>query len=571
MSAPNAFDTDTELLALCAILREPECIEKVAEVVGPEDWSQPNAIIYATALGLFQAGQAVDQGTVITTLKEAGKLDQVGGPVYVCSLTNLGGMGKHARAYGDKIRKKADARSARNAIKTALKEVADNGNNSDESIQNLICKLQKIQISSEPAAHKFECLSEDRYALNLPQFGIVLEADRLRREHAELIGELCVRCKLPGARTYDGTLSIADFNLSSARARSERARLLADRAQAKELDWVGYLEELCQRVLAAERTGQPAVDLRTLDRPGPDDAVNIEGLVLPRRHPATLFGDGGAAKSYLALYLAGRLVEQGYSVALFDWELCGEDHRDRLERIFGKAMPKISYVSCDRPLVYEVDRLRRIVRDEAIGYAIFDSVAFACDGPPEAAEVASRYFRAVRQIGVGSLNIAHVSKADDSDAKPFGSAFWHNGSRSTWYAKLADVSVDGRTLSLGLFNKKANLGQLLQPTGFRIEFTADRTYFTKSDPADSPPLAEKMTVRQRMIHLLRGGSLPIERIAEELEADLETVQRTLRRHRTTFRLLKGGQIGLLQRDTESGQCVRRTLYDRVSADGGSKE
>ena len=80
------------------------------------------------------------------------------------------------------------------------------------------------------------------------------------------------------------------------------------------------------------------------------------------------------------------------------------------------------YARCERPLVYEADRLARIVREHDISYAIFDSVAFACDGPPEAAEVAGRYFRAVRQLGIGSLQIAHISKAENGDKKPFGSA-----------------------------------------------------------------------------------------------------------------------------------------------------
>src|SRR6185369_10696077 len=112
-------------------------------------------------------------------------------------------------------------------------------------------------------------------------------------------------------------------------------------------------------------------------------------------------------------------------------------------------------------LVYEVDRLTRIVRDRHIDYAVFDSVAFASDGPPEAAEVAGRYFRAVRQIGCGSLHIAHISKAENGDQKPFGSAFWHNGARSTWFAKRANEETSGtEPLNLGLFHRKSNLGRL---------------------------------------------------------------------------------------------------------------
>ena len=89
-------------------------------------------------------------------------------------------------------------------------------------------------------------------------------------------------------------------------------------------------------------------------------------------------------------------------------------------------MPSIRYVRCERPLVHEVDRLRRIILDEEITFGVFDSVGFACDGPPEAAESALKYFQAVRQLRIGGLHLAHVSKADTGDQRPFGSAFWHN-------------------------------------------------------------------------------------------------------------------------------------------------
>jgi len=205
------------------------------------------------------------------------------------------------------------------------------------------------------------------------------------------------------------------------------------------------------------------------------------------------------------------------------------------------------YARCDRPLVYEVDRLRRIVRENSIDYAVFDSIAFACDGPPESAEIAGKYFRAVRQIGVGSLHIAHVSKAEGADKKPFGSSFWHNGARSTWYAKLADASADSDVLSLGLFNRKSNLSRLSPPLGFTITFTEDRTTFTRTEVADSPDLAGQLSVRQRMAYLLRKGAMAPEVVADEIEADLETVKRTARRYKKLFTVIEGGRLALLAR------------------------
>jgi hypothetical protein len=393
----------------------------------------------------------------------------------------------------------------------------------------------------------FTALGDDRYLFAIPDLGIELEVDRLRRERSELIGELAARCGLAGAQTVTetGTLSIADFNFSSARARVDRAKLLASRAREKGIDWENIIEDFAQRVFVAERQGSPAIDLRTISISAQDSAVHtIHGIILPKHHPAIIFGDGGCGKSLLSLYIAGILAEQHVRVMLCDWELAGEDHRERLELLFPDGMPRVLYARCERPLVHEADRLRRIVKDEGIEYTIFDSVAFAADGPPEAAEIAGRYFRAVRRIGGGSLHVAHVSKAENSDKRPFGSAFWHNGARSTWFAQQADSSSGSNVLSLGLFNRKANLGRLAQPVGVAATFSEDAIRIRRTEIAENADLAEKLPVRERMIHLLRTGAKTPAQIAEEIDTSTETVSRTARRHRDKFTVLDGGRIGL---------------------------
>jgi hypothetical protein len=276
--------------------------------------------------------------------------------------------------------------------------------------------------------------------------------------------------------------------------------------------------------------------------------LDVDGLQLPRRHPSIIFGDGGAIKSYLALHYISRLAFDGLRVGLFDWELVAGDHRDRLERIHGEQMPHIEYARCERPMVSEVDRLRRIVRDKKLEFAVFDSVAFACDGPPEGAEIAGKYFRAVRQLGeLGTLHIAHVSKAEGADQKPFGSAFWHNGARSTWYAKRTEATADGRTVQLGLFNRKANLGPLRPAVGFELDFSDGATRFERVDLADVPDLAATLSVRQRMALSLRSGAMTIEALAKEIGAKTDTVAREARRHRKQFVLLDGGFVGAAER------------------------
>ncbi len=382
---------------------------------------------------------------------------------------------------------------------------------------------------------EFERFGEGHYCLALDALGLSFEIDRLRRDRAELIGELTVRCTLAGARTVDGVLSVADMNLSSVRARQDRGRYLGTRAHAPDIDWTGLLEELAQRVLTAERQGHPSVSLRDMPRPVPDTTWSVRGFPVLARHPMCVFGDGGAAKSYFALFCAGELARAGHRVGLFDWELAGEDHRERLEALYGADMPDVRYVRCDRPLAHLVDRVRRVVRDDRLDYAIFDSVAFACDGPPEAAEVAGRYFAAVRTLGaIGTLHVAHVAKGQEGSTahehRPFGSAFWHNGARAIWFAKLSDSTADGSTITVGFFNRKANLGRVQAPLGFEVTFSDTRTTFTRVDLADVPDLAARLTLTQRLRTVLRAGTATRDALAEEFADEKpETLKRTINR------------------------------------------
>ena len=382
----------------------------------------------------------------------------------------------------------------------------------------------------------FRAVGEGRYVFAIPDLRLELDVDRLRRERHELKGELAVRCGLAGAKTVNGnSLSVADFNLSSARARTDRGRHLGRLADAAEIDWDRLLEEFCQRVLMAEREGQPARLLREVPR-SVDDHLDVVGVRLHRRHPVILFGDGGAAKSYLALNLLGHLDQRGLRSLYCDWEFSGEDHRDRLERLFGSDMPAVQYVRCERPLVFEADRLRRIVAEDEIDFCVFDSIAFACDGPPESAEVASAYFRAVRQIGVGSLHIAHVNKSETGDQKPFGSTFWHNGARGTWNLKATDQSPG--ELTVGAFNRKSNVGPLRPAVGFRIRFDNDRTRFERVDLRDVQALAPQLPLWQRIAHELREGPETIARLADLLDAKPDSVEKATKRKTNVF--TKGG-------------------------------
>lgn len=386
------------------------------------------------------------------------------------------------------------------------------------------------------------------YVLSIPSVALVLAVSQLRRERGTLFGELTVRCGLPGARTTrgNGLIAASEFNLSSLHSRQTHAKFLGSRTPGTGIDWLTVIEEFCQLVIEAERLGQPALRLDELPRPPVEEFLRVGDLLLPRSNPAILFGDGGTGKSYLALYVAGVLTTRGERVLYGDWECDADTHRGRLELLFGEAMPRVHYVRCERPLVGEVDRLRRLCAELGITYVIYDSVAFACDGPPESAEVAAGYFRAARSVVGGGLHLAHITKSEGGDQKPFGSAFWHNGARMTWVAQRIDAESNRTTLSLRLLNRKSNVGALLRPAGFRFTFGEGVTSVTPASPEtlDLPPAT--VSAWRRMLDLLDDGPLPVKEIARRLGISTSAVDKAIARDPNSRFVKATGEDGIVR-------------------------
>jgi hypothetical protein len=410
-----------------------------------------------------------------------------------------------------------------------------------------------VGASVSDGAGLFRVLAEGCYQLSFPDHGVEFTVDRLRRERHELFCELSVACGILGARAIDGVLSVGTFNLSSPAAAQQRARLLAERARTRGLDWSGLLEELRQRTLTAERAGQPSILLRAVQtQPEGSEEFEILGLTFPKRHPSILFGDGGTLKSFVALLAASQLEAAGEHALFADWELDEFTHRRRLEAITGRDMPPVRYARCDRPLVHEVDRLRRIVRQDGIGYVFKDSIAYGTAGAPESAEAAMDFCRAARQLGVGALWLAHQTKGENADQRPFGSTFWFNSARCVWNLKLASTSPDGQTLHLAAFHRKSNLGRLRPPVGIRAQFDGGRVYFESADVTTMDEVAASLPLWQRIRGIVKAGPQTLATIASELKYDnVESIDRTVRKHKGLFTRVSGAdgvaRIALVER------------------------
>ena len=380
-----------------------------------------------------------------------------------------------------------------------------------------------------------------------------LEVVQVRRDrNGELRCTLDVRTALAGAAVLDdvGTLNRYDaISLSDSRRRRELAGDLARRAKTKtaDLDWHGLLDDLSFQVGKAEATGERAVLLADIPRPLPDSGYTVDGFTLLKKHPQILFGDGGALKSFLMLHFAGGLAKQGAKVMYCDWELDGSDHRERAATLWGNDnIPGIVYVRCYRPLVSEIDRLCRLKHEHSIDFAFIDSIAFACHGKPEDAEVASAYYRAVRTLGIGTLHAAHITKAGDfAEHRPFGSAFWHNGARATWFAKAEDESSDtSRSRTVALINRKANLNARRSAMAYRFEFEPGMVRINRTDPTSVDSIASSLPVWQRIKAAVTSGPLSFAELVEETGLKEDTIRKTVTRKQGGMFTVIEGSNGL---------------------------
>ncbi len=415
-------------------------------------------------------------------------------------------------------------------------------------VEDINFKGADVDAAAAETRH-FREIGEQRYVLEILPIGIKFEVDRLRRERGELVGELTVTIdpkRFKNARAYAGVISVGDLNFSSVQARSTRSKLLADRADAAHLDWFGMLEEFCIRTVQTERAGKPAsilADIKVIEEKV--EEWDVLGLPILSELPMVLFGDASSGKSYLAMFIAGTLAQLGINVLYADWEFSKDEHRKRLGRLFDPMPKGVIYCRCDTALSHQTDRLMRLLLEHKCRYLICDSIGFAVDGPAEAQESARTYFRALRQMNVGSLNIAHIPKQfdDNRESQIFGSVFFKAGARSAWFVDRAITNPKGE-IRFALHHRKSNVGELLQPRGYRLVFDKVRTRIEPIDVKSVDELAMTLPMIDRIRILLRDGSMTLKQLSDDLPAPIGTVKSTLSRYKSQF-MKTGNKYGLI--------------------------
>lgn len=195
----------------------------------------------------------------------------------------------------------------------------------------------------------------------------------------------------------------------------------------------------------------------------------VIALIYPKNEPSVLYGFGDTGKTYIALsqavciaagkHWAGHDVPEAMPVLWLDWETDPTTWKRRVDRLcLGHHVElrpgMLRYKRCTAPLAEMYDSLDQEIRQEGIGFIVIDSAVMSVAGDAKDEATAREYFSVLRALGRTSLTIAHTAGTDDPK-KPFGSVFWRNIPRRTWFAFRSAVSSPSN-LVVGLVRQKAN-------------------------------------------------------------------------------------------------------------------
>src|SRR5215204_2125450 len=295
-------------------------------------------------------------------------------------------------------------------------------------------------------------------------------------------------------------------------------------------------------------TKPEVVRLAEVERPGPRRYL-CQDLVLAA-YVTLLHGDGGVAKSLLALALAvavagnsrewlGRRVQNG-RVLYLDFELDAEEQARRVQQLCdgaGLKMPPkdLLYMSAVGHTTREAfEAAREACKEHAVELLIVDSYGMALHGDakhaPDVIGFHQEYLEPLRALGIAVLVIDHQSRLQAGQSYQqkgaFGSVYKGNLARSVIQVEATERGEG--TLTVRLRQKKHNFGPLAEPFGVKL-FFSEETVSLEAIELEASELAEEATLTapdRVKLALADGPAYPWE-IAEITGVPLKTVKNVL--------------------------------------------
>ena len=345
-----------------------------------------------------------------------------------------------------------------------------------------------------------------------------------------------------------GMIYMASVSLYDQRSRKEIIDYLMQ--QHPLADWNSILHQIAATV--DSHSEKPGVTIDLARHVPKNDSPYLIFPLVRQNQSTVLYANGGSGKSTFALAVAatgatqksfipgisntaGRPIKTLY----LDWEAGDDDVASMLKELSRGAQQKIPdnhihYQSMSGAFIDHCDELVEIIVDNGIELIIVDSLVASAGGDVNDAEAARLFHNSVRSLNVASIAITHTNKSDTL----FGSQFFWNLSRQVF--RLTSISEPETNPVLGLYHEKSNRSKLIAPVAYDVEFSgsteadnASIRYVVK-DIQSVPELAKGTGLRERLIGLLRNGSMTVEQLAERTGADQTQILATMERMSGTF-------------------------------------
>jgi hypothetical protein len=326
-------------------------------------------------------------------------------------------------------------------------------------------------------------MADNAVMIEFPQARLIFTD--MEKAGRELQAEMEVSCLMPASDTEP---YVQRINLLSMSARDACRREL-DIIYGKEVGWTVLLNR------AVSKAQQAYLSIDRSVSPNDIPKVTSMGWLIQDFAPAEgvsiLFGAGSGLKTMCAYSLAlcmaygrpwlGRYVKRMRPMVI-DYETGPNNFQRRLRRLAAGMgldpgeLGEVRYWNADGiPLADQADAIKRCCDKYNVQVLLVDHLAIACGGDPKEAMMATQYYRTVGRIGRPQIALAHVTgnaEYDPSQAfRPFGSIYWSNGARQTWYMlRKQGQGLEGDVATVGFYKRKVNEGRPPEDFGGLVKF-----------------------------------------------------------------------------------------------------
>lgn len=395
--------------------------------------------------------------------------------------------------------------------------------------------------------------------------------ENLEKSQREFDAEFVLRFLMPGTPLHSYRQRI---NLQSSTAR-ESCRRELEAVYGKDVKWAKLISETFNRVQEhhlGKNRSKPFSSIALVE-----DLEMLVAGIAPAEGTTILFGAGSGTKTFLALQLAiciskgipflGRPCAQR-NVLYVDYE----SEEGPLNRRAARLLRGLGYDPRDPatteglhylwadgiPLLDQVDAIKRAAQQEGCGVVVIDHAALACGGEPEKSDAALRVKRALSRIKLPCILVAHITGDGETNPaqvrRPFGSVFWSNLARRTWYIQRAEEQ-EGNTLEVGLYCRKNNDGR--KPADFGVQFHfEDPNGPITIEPAElraTPRLMQSQRPEEQVWQALEEPRT-LEELHDLTSIPVSSLKKTLYQNPKRF---------MNQANTEAGGRGQRGVWARV--------